>query len=245
MTLRTTLGAGAAAAAALVLGLAAPAQAATTVVVYETTAEAQGWTKFVRDSGTLEWTTQGLVLSTPLSNDKVQLGQAYSGTLASITELAYETTMRNPGSIPEQRAALNLVVDVNGAAAGGFTTLVYEPVYNGGSLDAVRDGAAIWWSTRAIPGVPTSTTSYVSLADISAANPDATVSAVIINQGGGNPGLVSLVPSLTLNGTTYSFVAGAPPVILNGADECKSGGWATSTQPIFRNQGDCVSFFTR
>lgn len=245
MTLRTTLGAGAAAAAALVLGLAAPAQAATTVVVYETTAEAQGWTEFVRYSGTLEWTTQGLVLSTPLSNDKAQLGQAYSGTLASITELAYETTMRNPGSIPEQRAALNLVIDFNGAENGGFATLVYEPVYNDGSLDAVRGGEAIWWSTQPMPGVPVAFDSFVSLDTIQASNPNAVVGAVIINQGGGNPGLVSLVPSLTLNGTTYSFVAGAPPVILNGADECKSSGWATSTQPIFRNQGDCVSFFTR
>lgn len=54
---------------------------------------------------------------------------------------------------------------------------------------------------------------------------------------------MSLVSSLTLNGTTFSFVGGAPP--LTSAEQCKAGGWATSTQPAFRNQGDCVRFFTR
>ena len=243
MALTRTLGAGTAIAAALVLGLAAPAQAASTVIVTESTAAAQGWNEFVRDSGALDWSAEGLVLSTPLTNDKVQLGRAYSGTLASITELAYETSVVNPGSIPEQRAALNLAVDVNGDVAGGFTTLVYEPVYNGGSLDAVRGGEAIWWSTRSIPGVPLAFDSFVSLADITAANPDAVVQAVIINQGGGNPGLVSLVPSLTLNGTTFRFTADPAP--LTSKADCKQGGWTTSVAPVFRNQGECVSHFSR
>lgn len=32
-------------------------------------------------------------------------------------------------------------------------------------------------------------------------------------------------------------------VALSGKDDCKNGGWATSTKPHFKNQGDCVSHF--
>jgi hypothetical protein len=46
--------------------------------------------------------------------------------------------------------------------------------------------------------------------------------------------------SIDFNGTTYTF---ARTVILNGKDACKKGGWATSTNPVFTNQGDCVSYF--
>lgn len=244
MTLRTSLTAGTAVAAALVLGLAAPAQASTTVVVYESTAASQGWaTGDMRGSGAVDWTPDGLVLSTPLSADKAQFGTALSGPLSSLTALSYGTTVLAPGSIPEQRAALNLVIDFNGAATGGFATLVYEPVYNGMSFDAVRGGDAVWWSTRAMPGVPNAFTSYVSLADIVAANPDAVMQGLLVNQGSGNPGLESLVESIRVDGTTYLFAEGAPP--LTSKADCKDGGWQASTAPAFRNQGDCVSFFSR
>jgi hypothetical protein len=35
----------------------------------------------------------------------------------------------------------------------------------------------------------------------------------------------------------------APQVVLKNKDDCKNGGWQTSTRPKFRNQGQCVSFF--
>lgn len=34
-------------------------------------------------------------------------------------------------------------------------------------------------------------------------------------------------------------------VVLTNKDQCKSGGWATSTVPVFRNQGSCVSHFAK
>jgi hypothetical protein len=40
--------------------------------------------------------------------------------------------------------------------------------------------------------------------------------------------------------TTYTF---AKDVVLTGKDECKGGGWATSTAPVYKNQGECVSRF--
>jgi hypothetical protein len=40
-------------------------------------------------------------------------------------------------------------------------------------------------------------------------------------------------------GTRYTFDA----VVLTGKDGCKGGGWATSTLPAYKNQGECVSHF--
>ncbi len=49
-----------------------------------------------------------------------------------------------------------------------------------------------------------------------------------------------VINSITFAGDTYTFAAA---VVLSGEDECKNGGWATSTSPVFKNQGDCVSHF--
>lgn len=245
MTLRNTLGAGTAIAAALVIGLGAPAQAAGTTVIYETTAATQGWVEFdTRPDGTIDWTPAGIEISTPTSAAKVQLGTGLNLPLSELTALSYAAEILEPGSVATQIAALNLVIDFNGDATGGFATLVYEPIYNGESLDAVRGGEAIWWSTRVMPGVPMAFDSYVPLSQIIAANPDAVATGIIINQGTGNPGLVTLVDSITINDEITMFRDGAPPVALAGKAECKDGGWMNSTAPVFLNQGDCVSFFS-
>jgi hypothetical protein len=47
-----------------------------------------------------------------------------------------------------------------------------------------------------------------------------------------------VIESIQFAGDTYTFA-----VVLQGKDECKDGGWATSTQPVFKNQGQCVSSF--
>jgi len=241
MKIQTILGVGAAASVALTVGLVTPATAATsTVAVYEDTASAQGWGQgFTAGTPSLDWTTGGIEFSTPGGSDKIQFGTAYSGSLASITELSYDAAVIQAGGAAT--LAINLIADSNGSATGGFVTLVYEPVYNGGSLDAIQDGAAIWWATRDFG--TTLRTERVTFDALKALIPEATVSAVLFNQGSGNAGLISLGRSLTLNNTQYVFVAGAPPVQLASAADCKKSGWRTSELPVFTNQGDCVSFF--
>ena len=49
-----------------------------------------------------------------------------------------------------------------------------------------------------------------------------------------------MINSITFAGTTYTF---AEPVVLTSKDQCKKDGWKTSTSPVFKNQGDCVSSF--
>src|ERR1044072_6093442 len=68
---------------------------------------------------------------TPTGADKATLFNFdHIGTrLADINKLGY-ATYRTTGASPNQVPSINIQVDVNSAASGGFTTLVFEPVYN-------------------------------------------------------------------------------------------------------------------
>jgi hypothetical protein len=204
-------------------------------------------------SGSLQFTTV-------TGSEKVFLfNYDHVGTrLADVDDIAY-STFRQTGSL-QQVTALNLQVDENGSAPGGFTTLVFEPVYNTAQgavvsgewqdWDAINAGDARWWSTRTIPGVCASNC-FVAWEDILAANPDATIlGGVGVNQGSGNPGLVANVDAFTFDEVTYDFERikdldgdgiedTAPPT---SKDQCKKDGWKSFNNPTFKNQGDCVSY---
>ena len=230
------------------------------------TAPLKPWTLFIRDGGTGSIVagpatppggTGSFGMSTPLVNDKATLFNfEHIGTpLSSIDAMAY-STYRSAGSL-QQVAALNIAVDENGPLPGGFTTLVFEPVYNTAQgavvsgawqrWDAFNGGAATWWSTRAIPGV-CAISCYVSWGAIVAANPNATILGGIgINQGGGNAGLTSSVDNFTLgygtNSVTYDFEQFVTPSSLQS---CMNDGWmsvTTNTGAAFKNQGQCIKFF--
>jgi hypothetical protein len=193
---------------------------------------------------------------TPTGADKSTLFNFdHVGTaLASVDAIGY-STYRTSGSA-QQAAALNIQVDVNGAAPGGFTTLVFEPVYNTSQgavvngqwqpWNAFAGGSAIWWSSNPIPSAPNRDT-FVSWSTIVAANPDAViVGGFGVNQGSGNPALISAVDALRLgyggNSITYDF---EPYAVPGSKDACKDGGWANVKRAdgsSFKNQGDCVSY---
>src|SRR5687767_2725662 len=175
-----------------------------------------------------------LELVTPTGADKVTLFNFdHVGTeLAEIDAMSY-ATYRTTGQ-GQQVAALNIQVDVNGAAPGGFTTLVFEPVYNTSqgavvdgewqTWDAYLGGNAIWWSSNPIPGAPNRDT-FVSWNTIVAANPDAVIIGGFgVNQGSGNPALISAVDVLQIgydgNSITYDF---EPFRVVSGKDACKNG----------------------
>jgi hypothetical protein len=159
-------------------------------------------------------------VSTPASADKgILFNFDHVGTtLSSIDAISYNT-YRSAGNL-QQVASLNIVVDFNGpSVTGGFTTLVFEPVYNTGqgavvndtwqTWDAFDGGNAIWWSSRAIPGVCASSC-FVTWNTIVTANADATILGGFgINQGSGNDGLTTAVDALKIgyggNSVTYNF----------------------------------------
>jgi hypothetical protein len=179
----------------------------------------------------------------------------HAGTsLADIDAMSYYT-YRSSGSA-QQVAALNIQVDVNGSAPGGFTTLVFEPVYNTDqgavvsgqwqTWDAYNGGNAIWWSSNPIPGAPNRDT-FVTWNTILANNPNAIILGGFgVNQGSGNPGLVTAVDKLTFgaagNTVTYDFELYH---VATTQQQCKNGGWQNVTRADgspFRNQGDCMQY---
>ncbi len=188
--------------------------------------------------------------------------------LSAVDGVSYSTYRAGSSTMPSNVApSLNMEICAGGLAGttcSGYTTLVWEPVYAYGTStngnnpvvdDTWQTWNALdhtstsytggWWSTHAIPGVSQAFNSFVSLADIQAANPGAVILSFGVNVGHGPAGTFNgNVDALTLalngNTTVYNF---EPAVTLAGKDECKDGGWMTSTTTIFKNQGDCVSFF--
>jgi hypothetical protein len=191
-------------------------------------------------------------LVTPTGSDKVWLFNYdhIDTSLSNIDEMRY-STYRSAGTA-QQVTALNIQVDVNGDAAGGFTTLVFEPVYNTDQgvvvndawqdWDAYKGGDATWWSSNNIPSAPNRDT-FVSWDTIVAANPDAVIIGGFgINQGSGNPGLTTAVDALAIGAsgdtTVYNFEQ--TRVSATNKDQCKNGGFR-NFQTEYKNQGDCVS----
>jgi hypothetical protein len=216
---------------ALALGMAAPAAFAADATL---TADDFDWSQ-TRTTGHFEFVSDGLHIWTEgnTSTDKVAGYVETSTPLTEVGEPALSYTT-NAGAIPP---SYQLVVDFDGnGTADGI--LVGEPTYYGndwwasnGSAQFVKDGAP---SHTGGSG----STNHGTLDQWRAAFPDATVLAFGFSLGSGVYGDY-LLGSMTFAGDTYTF-----GVALSGEDECKNGGWATSTSPAFKNQGDCVSHFT-
>jgi hypothetical protein len=195
---------------------------------------------------------------TPTGADKATLfNYDHIGTkLSTIDQISYYT-YRTSGGSPNQVPALNLEIDYNGPdVAGGFATLVFEPVYNTNQgviqdgvwqfWDAYNGGQGVWWSTKNIPGV-CAFDCFVSWSDIVAANPDATILGGFgINQGSGNPALTGASDKLTIgyggDCVTYDF---EPYKVATTKDDCKVSNWQSFKRAdgtSFKNQGQCIQY---
>lgn len=225
---------GAAGAIAFGLGivLAAPAQAADTDTIHVpqdflskpvSDTRATGHYK-VEGTGLRVWTEGNT------SSDKVAEYVATKTPLAAAGEpkLDYANTA---GGVP----GFQLIVDfdADGSADG---ILVGEPVYDGD-----------WWLNNAAKefakkGAPSHTggsgsENHGTLDQWRAAFPDAVVTAFGFSLGSGVKG-DGVINAIDFAGTKYTF---AKTVELKAKDQCKKNGWETSTKPIFKNQGECVS----
>lgn len=161
--------------------------------------------------------------------------------LSAITGMGY-STYREQGQLL-QDTALNM--EILTTPPTGYTTLVFEPVYNFDqglvandlwqTWDAYNGGTARWWSTRDIPGV-CAFNCFVPWSVIVAANPNAVVIDYGVNQGSGNPGLTADTDALKIRTATDSWTYDFEP----SAEQCKNGGYA-AFDPPFKNQGQCVA----
>jgi hypothetical protein len=194
---------------------------------------------------------------TPVGSDKVFLFNFdHVGVpLSSITQMSYATYRSSASTTPDKRVlpAINLVIDFNGPnVAGGFSTLVFEPVYNLQQGAVVEDqwqtwnavGGGIWWSTRPINGMCAGATAACdqTWAYIVQNNPDAVILGGFgINQGGGNPGLIAATDALTIgyggNTITYDFEADSDAdCVADSRDNCPSN--ANTNQADNDNDGE-------
>lgn len=211
---------------------------------------------FVAGPGTPPLGAGSLQLVTPTGADKVYLfNYDYVGQpLSSIDDVVY-ATYRGVGT-GAQVPSINIEIDFNGGAEGGYAVLVFEPVYNPGQgtvtddtwqiWDAFAGDSAVWWSSKPINGV-CAFNCFVPWSTILANNPDAVIlGGVGINQGSGNPGLDAAVDYLTVgvdgDSTTYDFELYK---VATTIDDCKNGGWEVVTRAdgsSFKNQGDCIQY---
>ncbi len=244
------------------LALAGVAAAATTIVV---TQNSNGWgTEDTRPGGAVTFTEEfgappGLGSgSLKLTTDLTVVAKAdyfthtVAGTpLASVTDLAYWTFHAVTPQPPVADPSYQLQIDANGAAAGGFTTLVFEPYWNvnqGPIVPGVWQNwdvdAGLLWSSRAVAdgtcvlaagagGPP-----LYALAAVKALCPNAVVVGIGVNIGSYNPGYTVGADGVQFNDTIWNFELGRRPT---SKDDCKNGGWMTFNEPSFRNQGECVS----
>ena len=152
--------------------------------------------------------------------------------LAGVGEPALDYK-RESGGLP----GFQLVVDFDGNGTGDGI-LVGETAYGN-----------VWWASNGSAafvkeGAPSTGGGFGSafhgtLADWRTAFPNAIVEAFGFSLGSGVLGAGTL-NAILFNGTRYTF---SQSVVLASKSECKDGGWATSTSPVFRNQGACVSSF--
>ncbi|MDQ2683028.1 MAG: hypothetical protein M3Y37_05835, partial [Chloroflexota bacterium] len=183
---------------------------------------------------------------------KAQYMHETATALADVTELSYYSK-REAASFPDGNASYQLAVFLDGTEAT-FTTLVYEPYWNGGT--GVPDNtwtpwdvyAGQFWSSRTVTAGACSVVAgsggppLYTLAALKAACPNAIVVGFGVNVGTYNPSYNIVVDLVSFNGTAYNFERTFAPVT---SDDCKKGGWQLRTDGDgngFRNQGDCIQY---
>ena len=247
----------------VVLAIGTTAAAATTVVV---TQNSSSWHSVdTRPGGTVTFTeaygapaglgSGSLELKTDVTNQAKADYYTFehAGTpLVDVSDLAYWTFQAPTGQVLVADPSFQLQLDVNGAAEGGFTTLVFEPYWNTAQGPIVPNNwqdwdvdAGLFWSSRTVTdgtcalvagagGPP-----FYTLAGLKATCPNAVVGGIGVNVGTFNPSYTVATDGVQFNDTIYNFELGRRPA---SKDECKNGGWETFNDPAFKNQGDCVSY---
>ena len=139
----------------------------------------------------------------------------------------------------------------SGTTSPGFQLVV--DLDDDGDVDGILVGETVygndWWLANGANDVPlagapshtggSGSVNHGTLDQWRLAFPGAVVTAFGFSLGSGVLG-DGVLEAITFDGTRYTF---GEHVVLSGAGACKDGGWATSTKPEFRNQGQCVSSF--
>ncbi len=122
------------------------------------------------------------------------------------------------------------VVPTTGSVSG-FTTVTFDPTQ---AYPVAKSGSSPFTTCPAVP------------ADMDLQSAGSNIRAFALNVGdtsvndlGLDGYLDNVVVNLNGDVTTYDF---EPILSPSTKDDCKSGGWMIFNTPVFKNQGDCVSY---
>lgn len=168
------------------------------------------------------------------STDKVAEYVATSTALAAAGEPNLDYT-NTAGGVP----GFQLVVDFD---ADGTTDgiLVGEPGSYGNDWWLSNSAASFVKDGAPSHSAGSGSANHGTLDQWRAAFPNAKVLDFGFSLGSGVKG-DGLIQAINFAGTRYTF---ASSVVLPGKNACKND-WKTSTDPVFKNEGDCVSYFAR
>jgi hypothetical protein len=178
---------------------------------------------------------------------------AHAGTrLADIDALSYYSYRRTPVGLRAVSIALQFDVDLNDDGIWDGR-LVFEPYLRGASAQNIPSGVwqqwnagggKWWWSRNASPWTDyfcsgPGKSCLKTLNEITAIFPNARIiDKMMLKAGSGWTDFDGNADALriSVNGivTLYDFEP--------GKEACNKGGWKGSTDPVFNNQGDCVSY---
>lgn len=209
-------------------------------------------------SGSLEMTTDNT------NTAKAQLvTDEFAGTpLADLKALSY-WTYQAAGNPATADVSFQLQVSVTGDTTGatGYTTLVYEPYWNGsnGACTVTNPNPGTWqqwdmlsgvfWSSASVGGLTAGAGGppCYTIGQVLTLDPNTVVLGIGVNVGSYNPNYTVATDGITFGTsagtTTYNFEQGPP--VATSKSQCKNGGWehfADSAGHSFKNQGDCVSY---
>ena len=261
---------GAAAAVVITIGMPFSALAASSTVTV-TQQNQQGWsTSDTRPGGAVNFITDttspapngALQLTTDATTtSKAQYLHATNTPLMNVNSLSYYTKNASATSLIAD-ASYQLPVCLLGtvppstsypSGCVGFTTLVFEPYYNGtvtpGTWQQWDVSAGKLWSSRTVSSGNCSVVNggggapFYSLATLKTACPNAVVAGFGVNIGSNNASYNVETDLVNFNGTTYDFQVAQVPT---NKDQCKKDGYKVLTDDsavAFKNQGSCISYF--
>ncbi|MDQ3130241.1 MAG: hypothetical protein M3Q99_05705 [Acidobacteriota bacterium] len=213
-------------------------------------------------NGALQLTTDATTAA------KAQYLHAANTPLANVTELSYWTKQVSgpPHADPSYQLPVCLggfnspVTITNPSGCTGFTTFVFEPYQNNGSVapsplvvpnvwQQWDVDAGQFWSSRTVNagGACVVTAGFggppfYSLSQLQSNCPSAVVVAFGVNIGTFNPSYDVYTDLVRFNNTTYDF---EPYLVATNKDQCKNGGFndvKRADGSSFKNQGDCIQF---
>jgi hypothetical protein len=115
--------------------------------------------------------------------------------LSSLKSLSYDFHVsKRPAGNTVSAPTIHVTVDKAATGVGtGFANFVFEPYNQTGSIDlnqpySMDAISGLWWATKDLPGLPRQQTT--TWAELLAKNPDATISAISIDNGGSSAGTI-------------------------------------------------------